>query len=266
MRSCSRGDQLDQMSLLSDGTVRSQVNECWCVPTRMSGLLRLMPDAASECDLQDLEVAPHAQPARGCRRAGPPFTISGKSARRAAADPNSSSIAMAARRLSAAMWVMMSRRSCSAPPVRRAFTSWPRRPCAAAPCVVRRNRPRHHCAIAPGLPPFPCVPPHFGAHECLMLPRLALTIHEVTHQVSHDLGRRPVQGLRLCHELIAQLGLELHREDGFLAHVCSEVLTKFIQQHYRPTSPRSFTNASPAITASFSASCASQQRQRRALS
>ena len=53
-------DQLDQMSLLSDGTVRSQVNEFWRIATRLSGLLRLMSDAACESDLQDLEVAPQS--------------------------------------------------------------------------------------------------------------------------------------------------------------------------------------------------------------
>jgi hypothetical protein len=53
-------DQLDQMSLLSDGAVRSQVNECWRIATRVSGLLRLISDAACESDLQDLEVAPQS--------------------------------------------------------------------------------------------------------------------------------------------------------------------------------------------------------------
>ena len=49
-------DQLDAMPLLADGEVREQVHECWRIATRVSGLLRLVSDAACESRLAELEV------------------------------------------------------------------------------------------------------------------------------------------------------------------------------------------------------------------
>jgi hypothetical protein len=50
-------DQLDEMPLLADSEVREQVDECWRIAVRMSGLLRLVSDAACESRLMLLEVA-----------------------------------------------------------------------------------------------------------------------------------------------------------------------------------------------------------------
>ena len=49
-------DQLDEMPMLADGDLREQVHDCWRIATRVSGLLRLMSDAACESALKELEV------------------------------------------------------------------------------------------------------------------------------------------------------------------------------------------------------------------
>ncbi len=49
-------DQLDEMPLLADAELRRQVDDCWRIATRMSGLLRLVSDAACESELSDFEV------------------------------------------------------------------------------------------------------------------------------------------------------------------------------------------------------------------
>ena len=49
-------DQLDGMPVAADVEVREQVDECWRIATRVSGLLRLMSDSACESRLVVLEV------------------------------------------------------------------------------------------------------------------------------------------------------------------------------------------------------------------
>ena len=50
-------DHLDAMSMLACSELRQQVNECWCVATRLSGLMRVVSDVACEPRLMELEVA-----------------------------------------------------------------------------------------------------------------------------------------------------------------------------------------------------------------
>ena len=49
-------DQLDAMPMLADGELREQVDECWRIAKRVSGLLRLVSDAACEPALKEFEV------------------------------------------------------------------------------------------------------------------------------------------------------------------------------------------------------------------
>ena len=49
-------DQIEEMSWLSDEELRKQVDDCWRIATRASGLLRLVSDAACESRLLVLEV------------------------------------------------------------------------------------------------------------------------------------------------------------------------------------------------------------------
>jgi hypothetical protein len=49
-------DQIDHMPLLADKELREQVDDCWRIATRVSGLLRMVSDAACESELKDFEV------------------------------------------------------------------------------------------------------------------------------------------------------------------------------------------------------------------
>eukprot|EP00456_Euglypha_rotunda_P055300 TRINITY_DN4493_c0_g1_i7.p2 TRINITY_DN4493_c0_g1~~TRINITY_DN4493_c0_g1_i7.p2 ORF type:complete len:107 (-),score=13.58 TRINITY_DN4493_c0_g1_i7:11-331(-) len=77
-----------------------------------------------------------------------------------------------------------------------------------------------------------------------MLLRLALIAYELPHQIAHHLGCRTVQRLGGGHELVAQLGLELHREYGFLGHgtpCTDQVYTSSLSQQ---TLPQAFLDPS----------------------
>ena len=50
-------DHLDQMSMMACGETRQQVDECWCVAMRLSGLMRVVSDGACQPCLMELEVS-----------------------------------------------------------------------------------------------------------------------------------------------------------------------------------------------------------------
>src|SRR3546814_16294156 len=52
----------------------------------------------------------------------------------------------------------------------------------------------------------------FALQKLVVLPRLALTLDELTHQLPHHLRCGPVRSLRLRPELIPPFGLQFHRE------------------------------------------------------
>src|SRR3546814_698293 len=58
----------------------------------------------------------------------------------------------------------------------------------------------------------------FALQKLVVLPRLALTLDELTHQLPHHLRCWPVRSLSLRHELIPQFGLQFHRELNFFGH------------------------------------------------
>ena len=50
-------DHLDAMSMLACCETRRQVDECWCIAMRLSGLMRVVSDGACEPRAMELEVA-----------------------------------------------------------------------------------------------------------------------------------------------------------------------------------------------------------------
>src|SRR5258706_9348945 len=87
---------------------------------------------------------------------------------------------------------------------------------------------------------------HLAQHDGVVLSRLTLTTHELPHQVARHLRRRPVEGLRLGHKVIAQLGFELHREDGVFWHD-GLLLGKVIQSIWEAQIPETGSIQRPGI-------------------
>ena len=51
-----------------------------------------------------------------------------------------------------------------------------------------------------------------------MFPFLTLTLHEIAHKFTDYLRCRPVKRIGFGHEVGPQIGLKLHRENGFFRH------------------------------------------------
>jgi DNA invertase Pin-like site-specific DNA recombinase len=69
----------------------------------------------------------------------------------------------------------------------------------------------------------------------VVFPSLALALNELAHELAQHLRRRAVSRFGFRHELCAQFGFQLHRENGGFRHdqVSSHmVLTKYGRYHY----------------------------------